>query len=280
MEIKQAYEELLSRISSVMDDREATSVARIIFEDAFDIKDVDQDTIFSNVHQLQSITERLLDQEPVQYILGQADFYGLKFKVNEHVLIPRPETEELVYWIKETIKKCVNSSGTKLLDIGTGTGCIPITLKHLVSDLEVTGIDVSKKAVDTAQENSLWLQLESAFLLVDILDESAWDRLGCYDVIVSNPPYITGDEKTLMPRQVLDYEPELALFVDHTDPLHFYEKIAKFGLEHLTEGGYLFFEVNEFRGKAVAALLNNFNYHSIELANDMQGKPRMVRAQK
>jgi release factor glutamine methyltransferase len=279
--IKEAYQSLVNAISTYYGVEEAKSIARIVFEDAFkvfnfqkaDALSEEQKTRFENIRQ------RLINKEPVQYILGQADFYGLKFKVNSHTLIPRQETEELVYWILETIKE-QKLGKTSILDIGTGTGCIPITLKVKNQALEAKGLDISQEAVELAIENANLNRVEVAIEKVDILSKEAWPLLGEWDIIVSNPPYIPPSESKLMPDHVLEHEPHLALFVEEDEPLIFYEEIARFAKQNLRRGGYLFFECNEFNAPKVQAFVQALGFTEVTLQKDLMGKERMIRARK
>ena len=271
--IKHTYQQFLRNLSNKFEHREAISIARIVFEDAFKLFDYESNKNFNGTTTLQEIEARLLNNEPVQYILGQADFYGLKFKVTPAVLIPRPETEELVYWILENQGSTIPS----ILDIGTGSGCIPITLKKKMPNASISALDVSPKALKVATANANLNDVNISFILEDILDEKKWSALPSYDIIISNPPYIPHREKSLMPKQVLDYEPDLALFVDNAHPLIFYRKIAQFALKHLNQGGQLYYECNEFNAKEVANLLQSMGYQKVELAKDMEGKERMVK---
>jgi len=224
---------------------------------------------------LDAITERLKKNEPVQYVLGEAWFAGMKFKVNKNVLIPRPETEELVDWIvKESQKSKVKSQN--IIDIGTGSGCIPITLKKKLPEANVSAIDVCSEALFTATENALALNAEVNFVLLDFLDEEKWKELGKYDIIVSNPPYVKQSEINIMHARVKEFEPHLALFVPDEDALLFYKKLADFSLKHLRPGGSLFVEINEALGEQVVSLFRGFA--NIELRKDMQGKDRMIKA--
>lgn len=274
--IKNTYQAFLQNLSPQFGEREAISIARIVFEDAFKLFDYQSSKEFTESDTLQEIEARLLNNEPVQYILGQADFYGLKFKVSPAVLIPRPETEELVYWILEN----QITKNPSILDIGTGSGCIPITLKKKIPKATISAIDVSPTALDIAKTNAVLNKLAVSFILSDILEERLWSSLDTYDIIVSNPPYIPHKEKVLMPKQVLDYEPDLALFVENDEPLIFYKKIGQFALKHLNQGGELYYECNEFNAKEVATLLRQIGFQKVELAKDLEGKERMIRALK
>jgi len=229
----------------------------------------------SESDQIEAIVERLKTHEPIQYILGVAEFFGLELKVQPGILIPRPETEELVDWICKT----EIPASAKILDIGTGSGCIPLALKNELPAAEVMAVDVSEKALSIAAENAQKHQLEVAFELADILkwEERSWPL---FDVIVSNPPYVMEREKKLMEANVLEHEPELALFVSDTDPLIFYRAIAQFASKQLNESGFLFFEINENLGDEMVDLVKQLGFKSIELRRDLNGKNRMLRCQK
>lgn len=257
---------------------EANSIARIVFEDAFQVYNFKKEIQLceTQLTRFQEIKKRLATNEPVQYILGEADFYGLKFKVNPSVLIPRPETEELVAWVLETAR--AKQQLKTILDIGTGSGCIPITLKRELTHLSISALDVSKLALHNAEDNARKNAVEVNFLLGDILQEKNWEMLSQFDIIISNPPYIPLHEKTLMPQQVLKYEPHLALFTEDEDALVFYRKIAQFAQSHLNKNGYLFFECNEFNASEVQEMLSNFGFREVRIKQDMQGKDRMIRA--
>ena len=226
---------------------------------------------------LDTITERLKKNEPVQYVLGEAWFAGMKFKVNKNVLIPRPETEELVDWVvKESQKSKVKSQ--KILDVGTGSGCIPIAIKKKLPLANVSAIDVCSEALFTATENAIENNTEVDFILIDFLDEEKWKELGHYNIIVSNPPYVKQSEKDTMHHRVIDFEPHQALFVPDNDALLFYKKLSDFSLNHLHPGGSLFVEINEALGNVVIDLFQSSAFINIELKKDMQGKDRMVKA--
>lgn len=232
---------------------------------------------------------RVLDElrfgKPLQYVLGEVDFYGLRFQVNPAVLIPRPETEELVDWILRSIK----SDGIpfdSILDIGTGSGCIPIAIKKNIPASVVFGIDISNEALEIARKNCLLNGVEINLLHGDILDgefkiqhTQLLDRCAEFNIIVSNPPYISNSEKSEMHANVLRHEPYEALFVPDDNPLLFYKAIIQFSLSHLTTGGYLFLEINERFGNETTALLTAEGF-STELRKDLQGKDRMIRARK
>jgi release factor glutamine methyltransferase len=252
---------------------EATAMARIVFEDVFG-----QPAAFDE-SQFQAICQRLVAGEPVQYVLGEADFFGLKFKVNPAVLIPRQETEELVAWVLEHLKTN-QLAAADLLDIGLGSGCIGTTLRRKWPALRLWGLEKSPAALALATENAARLLGEPAdfrFVLGDILVPADWAQFPALDVVVSNPPYIPQAEKNLMPEHVLAHEPALALFVDDADPLLFYRAIADFSLKKLKSGGALFFECNEFNASNVADLLREKGFQNVELRRDLAGAERMVR---
>lgn len=217
--------------------------------------------------------EQLLEDRPIQYIIGHAEFAGLKFKVNENVLIPRPETEELIQWIVETIDK---KGPMRILDIGTGSGCIPIALALSLPQAEVHALDVSEDALELARENARRLDARVRFFRMDVLTAEKLDEK--YDLIVSNPPYIRSSEKKDMRGNVLKHEPDLALFVKDEDPLLFYRKISALGRDALTPQGMLFFEINENLARPTRELLIKQSYHHIEVKKDIYGKDRMIRA--
>ena len=277
MTIKSAISNLITNLAPIYDEREASNIATFIFEDVFNIRNANtsNDTL-DEKHQkkLRKIEERLLKYEPWQYIVGEADFYELKFKVTPAVLIPRPETEELVYWINKTVK---HRSDVSILDIGTGSGCIPITLKHKLPNAEVFAVDISKEALKTAKFNAEKNNVQVNFKKIDILNKKARKKLADFDVIVSNPPYIPSQEKKLMRENVLKYEPHLALFVENENPTVFYHEIALFAKKHLKANGYLFFEINEFYGQAIIEMLIKEGFKNIEMEKDLAGKDRMIR---
>jgi release factor glutamine methyltransferase len=224
-----------------------------------------------------SITKRLINQEPIQYITGIAPFYGYFFQVNPSVLIPRPETEELVYLIHDYIKKN-KLDAPRILDIGSGSGCIPITLNLLNVDSEILSVDISEEAIKVAISNNSKLGGTVVFEKLDILDENQWNRLGEFDIIVSNPPYIPNQEKSLMSSNVLDHEPHIALFVEDDNPFIFYKKIHDFAERYLKNEGAIFLECNEYNAQEVKSIYES--QYVTEIVNDMQGKERMVVARK
>ncbi len=220
--------------------------------------------------------EQLQQEEPIQYIIGHTEFYGLTLNVNQNVLIPRPETEELVDWIiKDTIE---NKGKLKILDIGTGSGCIAISLANDIKSSHVYALDISKKALEIAKKNTKQNHVIIQFLEKDILTEHI--EIDGFDIIVSNPPYVRNLEKKHMKNNVLNYEPHLALFVKDKEPLIFYAKIAQFAQQKLKNKGWLYLEINEYLGKETIELLQNNGLENITLKKDVFGADRMIRAQK
>ncbi|MDL5513794.1 peptide chain release factor N(5)-glutamine methyltransferase [Arenibacter sp. M-2] len=218
---------------------------------------------------------QLKQERPIQYILGKAHFCELEFRVDENVLIPRPETEELVYWILEEQPRLESQKGIKILDIGTGSGCIAISLAKNMPNAKVYALDISQKALKIAERNALDNNVDIVFLEADILSfEGLKDK---FDVIVSNPPYVRELEKMEMKNNVVGHEPGLALFVSDQDPLVFYKKITLFALSHLKKGGVLFFEINQYLGKEMKHLLERENFSEIELRKDLYGNDRMLK---
>ncbi|MDP4274906.1 MAG: peptide chain release factor N(5)-glutamine methyltransferase [Bacteroidota bacterium] len=222
---------------------------------------------------INEIISRLQKNEPVQYILGETEFYGLRFKVNSHVLIPRPETEELVKWISDEVHP---GGKTRILDIGTGSGCIAVALAKNIAGAEVDAIDVSEPALKVAAGNAALNKVNINFYYCDILKNQPFPSSSLFEVIVSNPPYVRESEKKLMLPNVLDYEPSLALFVPDEDPLRFYRAIAAFAWEHLVENGHLYFEINEALFDEISLLLKNLNFSGIKIRKDINEKCRMI----
>ena len=233
---------------------------------------------------LLELAARVAKGEPVQYVLGEADFCGLTLKVEPGVLIPRPETEELVNWVVETLHtkqptlNCqLSTVNCQLLDIGTGSGCIAVALSKKLKNAEVEAWDVSDVALRVTKDNATKNHVKVKVKKVDILSDDIF-VLGNYDVIVSNPPYICKEEKEEMEKNVLEHEPSLALFVPNEDPLLFYRKIGLLALQLLNNGGLLFFEINRRFGKEVVTMLQELGYEAVELRQDLFGNDRMVKA--
>ena len=272
------YRQLWQRLVPVYGEGEAQAIARLIYEVRYGLtlsdllmgrdSSVPQD-------ELEQIAIRLERQEPVQYILGQADFCGRTFMVNKHVLIPRPETEELCQWI-------IAADAAHILDIGTGSGCIAITLAAEMPEAEVTAWDISEEALKVAEENAKRTNVHVKFEQVDILHlpSSILHLTSAFDLIVSNPPYICNKERETMETNVLEHEPHTALFVPDDNPLLFYRAIAQYGQTALKEGGWLYFEINPLYAEPLQDMLSKMSYHDIEIKEDQYGKQRMIRAKK
>ncbi|MFW5753633.1 MAG: peptide chain release factor N(5)-glutamine methyltransferase [Marinilabiliaceae bacterium] len=220
--------------------------------------------------------ERLKNHEPIQYITGETEFFGLLFRVNGSVLIPRPETEELVEWI---LQQSGTPAGARVLDIGTGSGCIAIALASRLPATTIEAWDVSPEAIEIARENARTNQVNVDFKLKDVL-KLQHESDDPFHLIVSNPPYVRDVEKELMNSNVLDYEPHVALFVDDEDPLLFFRAIAQFAIKNLVAGGKLFFEINRDFGEATRELLAGYGFEQIEVRKDLSGNSRMVKAVK
>ena len=229
------------------------------------------------------VLEDLTQQKPIQYILGETEFYGLPFKVNESVLIPRPETEELVDIIIRSNSELSEESQPKILDIGTGSGCIAISLAKNIPNAKVYALDVSDKALEVAKQNAKLNNVEVTFIEADILNERSWDLVFEhleFNTIVSNPPYVRNLEKAEIKPNVLDNEPHLALFVEDDNPLQFYKAITNFAVNNLKPKGELFFEINQYLGNDTKQLLVDANFEAIELLKDLNGNDRMLKGRK
>lgn len=281
MLLKQYKTHFFDSLKNIQDEQEIESFFFILTEYLHNLKRVDValnpnfELSDTEVEKWNAILSELQQEKPIQYITGEAWFYGLRFEVNENTLIPRPETEELVEWIIESQKSKVKSQKFDILDIGTGTGCIPISLKANLPQANVSAIDVSEKALEVAKRNAASNKLEINFILTNILE--AKDLNQYFDVIVSNPPYVRNLEKQEIKKNVLDYEPHLALFVEDTDALLFYRKIAQLALKNLSPNGLLFFEINQYLGKETVELLENLGFKNIELKKDIYGNDRMIK---
>ena len=265
----------IKQLNDIASDREIISWAYLSIEHCLGYNRSDciihseQEITSLIANRLKQINTDLKTNKPIQYILGETEFYGLKLKVNEHTLIPRPETEELVDWV---LKQEFSSA----LDIGTGSGCIPIALaKH--TNASIMAIDVSENALEVAKENAILNTVKVKFILQDILQSESLPKV---DLIVSNPPYVLDNEKLKMKKNVLDYEPDLALFVANNNPLIFYKKIAQLAFESLNESGKLFFEINEQFGRETITMLTKLGFVNIALKKDINDKDRMVKATK
>ncbi len=262
-EIKLMFHEFLMK-------RLSLSRSEILFSDEIALSESDLLYFREKVH-------KLLINEPFQYLLGDTEFYGLTLKCDSRALIPRPETEELVEWICETFKDEENLS---FVDFCTGTACIALSLKSKFSNSTIIATDVSNDALDLAKENASTNQLDLVFQLDDVLNSTVKLDDNSLDCIVSNPPYIPQMYKEKMHENVLKFEPHLALFVEDDNPLIFYENIAKIAMQKLKTNSFLFFEIHEDLSKEMVNLLKCFNFHNIIVKSDLQGKNRMIRAQK
>ncbi|WP_276381464.1 peptide chain release factor N(5)-glutamine methyltransferase [Flavobacterium sp. H4147] len=281
MKIKQYRTQFIKELSPFYDAYEAESFFYLILEDKHKLRQID----LALNHELSfteedfvvwdSLLKQLKKEVPIQYLLGKTSFYGLDFEVNEHVLIPRPETEELVEWIISENAVLDKDKKLKILDIGTGSGCIAISLAKNLPNADVYAIDVSKKAIETAKRNAIRNDVNVTFIFQDILQA---EELKCkYDVIVSNPPYVRNLEKEEIKKNVLDYEPHLALFVDDNDALVFYRKIASLAHNNLLPEGQLYFEINQYLGKEMIELLGQMDFINIDLRKDIYDNDRMIK---
>lgn len=281
MLLKQYKTHFFDSLKNIQDEQEIESFFFILTEYLHNLKRVDValnpnfELSDAEVEKWNTILADLQQEKPIQYITGEAWFYGLRFEVNENTLIPRPETEELVEWIIESQKSKVQSQKCEILDIGTGTGCIPISLKTNLPQANVSAIDISEKALEVAKRNAVSNKVDISFIQADILEVE--DLSQYFDIIVSNPPYVRNLEKQEIKKNVLDYEPHLALFVEDTDALLFYRKIAQLALKNLSPNGLLFFEINQYLGKETVELLDNLGFKNIELKKDIYGNDRMIK---
>jgi len=280
MLIKEFRNRFISELSELYDIAEAERFFYMLLEEYRAMKRIDlslyPDSFFSKpeIALFENAFEKLRQEIPIQYIIGKAHFYGLEFEVNPHVLIPRPETEELVDWIVTTFEF---KGSPKILDIGTGSGCIAISVAKNLPDADVSAIDISADALETAKRNAIRNNANVTFIQTDILSAN---RLDEYDVIVSNPPYVRHLEKQEMGNNVLEHEPHLALFVSDDDALIFYRKIAALSIHALRPGGTLFFEINQYLAQETIRMLDAAGFTDIELRKDLFGNDRMVKALK
>lgn len=268
-------------LSPLYDEYEVDSFFYILLEDFHRMKRVDLalnpnfELSPEMLHQWENVVAQLKEHRPIQYILGETEFFGLPFYVNENTLIPRPETEELVDWIIKENAEIQKSKELKILDIGTGTGCIAISLAKNIPGAQVFAMDVSEKALATAQRNAERNEVAVTFIHQSILETD--DLQQTFDIIVSNPPYVRNLEKVEIKKNVLDFEPHLALFVEDNDALVFYRKITELATQHLSENGQLYFEINQYLGKEMVWLLEKYSFKNIELRKDIYDNDRMVR---
>jgi release factor glutamine methyltransferase len=281
--VKDAYHEFRSTLAPLYGEQEADAIASMVLTELTGYSKAKLKAFVNDpLNQAQQqrahdVLKELATGKPVQYVLGHAHFYGLDFKVSSAVLIPRPETEELVQWILETMK---GSQPQIVLDIGTGSGCIPVTIKTEKPSSKLFAIDISADALAIAQANAQVNNVKVKFVEADILDLHADEIINqTYHIIISNPPYVTETDKLQMHTNVTDFEPHTALFVSDTNPLIFYKAIIDFASEHLFPGGCLFFEINESYGMETLEMMKQKGFVNAELRQDLMGKDRMIRAQ-
>ena len=287
MVVEEAYRKAREQLQDIYGTREAaqltdmlienicglTRTQRIIQQKNINLSPVQQQTLLSYL-------QELLAHRPVQYVLHEAWFADKKFYVDENVLIPRPETEELCEWIISDYNSFKTKSSPVILDVGTGSGCIAITLKNKIPSAEIFAADISPGALQVAEKNASAQNAHIHFCEMNFLDRNEWSRLPQFDIIVSNPPYIKKSEAAAMQENVLSYEPHTALFVENDDACIFYSEIALFAAEHLYAGGRLYFEINEAHAGDVRELLQSQSLDNIELRQDMYGKNRMMRCER
>ena len=280
MKIKEYKTKFIAELLPFYDEMEAESFFYLILENQRQLRRIDlalNIDLFFSVEEIliwNAILEKLQLEIPIQYILGTTHFYGLEFNVNENVLIPRPETEELVEWIISSAVNMPKFKNIKILDIGTGSGCIAISLAKNIPNAEVFAIDISDKALAKAKENADLNKVAVAFIQRNILETNDLEQQ--FDIIVSNPPYVRNLEKDEIKRNVLANEPHLALFVDDNDALIFYRKITELATKNLSPEGKLFFEINQYLGKETVELLEKMHFKNSELRKDIYGNDRMI----
>jgi len=296
MTIDEARKEIIKNIRDIYEQNESNNIAELLIESITKLsrseRIIDGNRILSIAQEnlLHSSNFRLQKHEPIQYIINEAWFAGMRFYVDKNVLIPRPETEELVEWVVEEYRientedriqnaeSRIQNSGFKILDVGTGSGCIAIALKNKLPLSEVWACDISDQALNIARINADALQATIDFVPLNFLDPGQRKQLPNVDVIVSNPPYVPQNEKTEMKRNVVEYEPSTALFVTDDDPLIFYKAIAEFGREKLNKGGRIYAEIHENLGEPVKGLFLSEGYQTVQLKKDLQEKDRMIKA--
>jgi len=281
MTITEAIRFYEQQLSTVTDHAEAGAMTTLLLEHVLKI----DRTLFHKLQHtkvtveqqqlLSQLAEQIMAGRPLQYVLGEAWFCGLKLEVNPHVLIPRPETEELVEWIISNCRFPV--SKLRILDMGTGSGCIALALKRRIRKAEVTAVDIDAEALAVARRNAKLLGIDIQFVQADLSAIDTWEQIPDMDIIVSNPPYISAEEKNDMSANVLDHEPHLALFAPDNDPLFFYRKLVVLAERKLTHEGQLFAELNATYASEIATLFQKAKFE-VALKKDMQGKDRMLRA--
>lgn len=276
------YTSMLQKLQSEYDLTEAEAILNWVFEDMLLIKKhqmpmLDRELSEAELHRLNTVISRLLNHEPLQYILGYAPFLNFRLRVNPSVLIPRPETEELALQAVDFLKT-LNHPHPEVLDVGTGSGCLAIAVKKNISGASVTAVDVSEKALQTASDNALHLRADISFLQLDFLVDKSALSTSCYHLIVSNPPYVRASEADHMHANVLRYEPGTALFVPDNDALIFYRELAQFGKTHLHPDGVIMAELNQFLAHDTMEVFIQNGYGRCELVKDTNGHNRMIKA--
>jgi len=286
MTLKELQHSFHQQLDTIHDKNEVDSFFKLLVEHYLHLKPIDMalhpksSVSKAQQEQFNEAISRLKQEEPIQYIIGEMEFFGLPFKVNCHTLIPRPETEELVQWIVDE-QKLIDNRQQTILDIGTGSGCIAISLAKHLPNAKVYALDVSPEALKVAKKNAILNEVEVDFIEEDILTSCharpvlASNKL---DIIVSNPPYVRELEQSEIKNNVSKYEPHLALFVKNEDPLLFYKAICEFAVHNLTSDGRLFFEINQYLGAEMVQLITAFNFRSVELRKDLFDNDRMLKA--
>jgi release factor glutamine methyltransferase len=286
MTFEAAEQSLTTALNGLYDDREAATIAGMVMESITGRSKMDrwlqknEPLSIEDVKQLEQYTNELLSGKPVQYVLGQAWFAGMCLAVNEHTLIPRPETEELVNLCASWAKaNRFNDAPLKILEVGTGSGCIAIALQKKLPGAHITAVDISNEAIKVASANALANNTAISCITLDFLDETNWPEFGIYDIVISNPPYIAEIEKENMAKYILDFEPHTALFVANNHSLIFYSAIASFGNKYLNKGGALFVEINQAMGLQTQDVFVQNNYKTV-LKKDLFDNDRMIVATK
>lgn len=283
MTIQEAERDLLKILIPIYGQREAAAISDRVMEHLLNWKKIDRiikkNFRLSQDQQsgLQKCKIELSESKPLQYVIGEAWFMGMKLYVDENVLIPRPETEELVEWILEDLKE-QKYDGIWILDIGAGSGCVSIALKKRIQGVNVVSCDISSGALSVAMRNAEAQQVSINIVELDFLDRQTWYKLPTVDIIVSNPPYITLSEFDSLDKNVSQFEPHQALFVPDKDALIFYEAIAQFANEKLKKGGKIYVEINEKKASDVKELLSRFDFPDAEIRKDLQGSDRLIKA--
>jgi release factor glutamine methyltransferase len=283
MKLKEYRDSFNQSLSDLYPQTEIDSFFYILIETFLTLKRIDLslqpafEMEKSHITAMNNALERLLQEEPVQYIVGKTEFYGITLEINESVLVPRPETEELVDWVLQDLAALSSERTKEILEIGTGSGCIPIAIAKNYTNLNTHAIEISKDALLVAKENANKNKVSINFIQTNILNVT---RLPShYDIMISNPPYVRDSEKKEIKKNVLDYEPHSALFVSDYNPLLFYNKIASLAKDYLNKEGALYFEINQYLGKETVALLEQKGFSRVELRKDLFGNDRMIKAQ-